>query len=75
MSQTQVKTSSSTVLGKILQYMQAPETTYELDWADLATIDLSKFDTPGGKEELAKRLHTAIEQIGWFTTQTNTTLS
>jgi hypothetical protein len=75
MSQTQVKTSSSTVLGKIPQYPQAPETTHELDWADLATLDLSKFDTTGGKEGLAKQLHTAIEQIGWFTTQTNRTLS
>jgi len=68
MSQTQVKTSSSNVLGKIPQYTQAPETTHELDWADLATLDLSKFSEPGGKEELAKQLHNAIEQIGSFTT-------
>jgi hypothetical protein len=64
MSQTQVRTSSSAVLGQIPQYTQAPETTHELDWADLATLDLSKFDAPGGKEDLAKQLHTAIEQIG-----------
>lgn len=66
MSQTQVKTSSSSVLGKIPQYRQAAETTYELDWADLATLDLSKFNEPRGKEELAKQLHDAIEQIGEF---------
>jgi hypothetical protein len=64
MSQTQVKTSSSSMLGRIPQYTQAPETTHELDWADLATLDLSKFNEPGGKEELAKQLHNAIEQIG-----------
>jgi hypothetical protein len=43
-----------------------PETSHELDWADLATLDLSKFDAPGGKEELAKQLHNAIQQIGEF---------
>lgn len=64
MSQTQVKTSSSSMLGRIPQYTQAPETTHKLDWADLATLDLSKFNEPGGKEELAKQLHNAIEQIG-----------
>ncbi|KAE9367762.1 Clavaminate synthase-like protein [Stipitochalara longipes BDJ] len=66
MSQTRVKTSSSSVLGRIPQYTQAPETTYELDWAELATLDLSKFHEPGRKEELAKQLHNAIEQIGFF---------
>jgi hypothetical protein len=66
MSQTQVETSLSRPLGKIPQYTQLPETSHKLDWADLATLDLSKFDTTGGKEELAKQLHHAIEQIGEF---------
>jgi len=35
-----------------------------VDWAELATLDLSKFDTPGGKEDLAKQLFNAIQQIG-----------
>jgi hypothetical protein len=35
-----------------------------VDWADLITLDLSKFDTPGGKEALAKQLFTAIQEIG-----------
>ncbi|KAK7737216.1 hypothetical protein SLS63_003007 [Diaporthe eres] len=30
-----------------LPYVQAPETSADLDWADLATLDLSKFDQPG----------------------------
>jgi hypothetical protein len=67
MSRTQLKTSSPSMVGRIPQYTQAPETTHELDWADLATLDLSKFGEPGGKGELAKQLHNAIEQIGLAT--------
>lgn len=35
-----------------------------MDWADLATLDLSQFDQPGGKEKLAKQLFQAIQDIG-----------
>lgn len=35
-----------------------------VDWADLATLDLSLFDQPGGKEQLAKQLFEAIQNIG-----------
>lgn len=35
-----------------------------VDWAELATLDLSQFDQPGGKEKLAKQLAEAIEKIG-----------
>jgi hypothetical protein len=67
MSQTQVETTTSDPKpGNILQYQQAPETTCQLDWADLATLDLSKFNEPGGKQELAKQLQNAIEQIGGY---------
>lgn len=65
MSQTQVETSApSTRSGKILHYQQVPETTHDLDWADLATLDISKFGEPEGKEKLAEQLHNAIRQIG-----------
>ncbi len=64
MCKTQLKTCSSSVLGRIPQYTQVPETTHELDWADLATLDLSKFSEPRGKEELATQLHNAIKHIG-----------
>ncbi|KAJ3959531.1 hypothetical protein N0V92_003847 [Colletotrichum tropicale] len=37
-----------------------------VEWADLVTLDLSKFDLPGGKEELAKQLFDAIQNIGFF---------
>lgn len=47
-----------------LPYLQAPETSESLDWADLATLDLSKYDQPGGKQELASELSRALEEIG-----------
>ena len=45
-----------------------PEPTKEdLDWAPLVQIDLSQFDEPGGKEELAKQLYDAVTRVGfWF---------
>ncbi|CAK7237402.1 hypothetical protein SEUCBS140593_009948 [Sporothrix eucalyptigena] len=49
-----------------LFYKQVPETSYHLEWAELATLDLSKFDQPGGKEALAKQLADAIQTIGFF---------
>lgn len=36
----------------------------EGNWADLVTLDLSKFDQPGGKQELAADLTRAIEEVG-----------
>ena len=36
------------------------ETTEVLDYAPLATIDLSRFDEPGGKQKLAKDLYDAV---------------
>ena len=41
-----------------------PETAHQLDWADLATLDLSTFHEPGGRQLLAAQLKIAIEQIG-----------
>jgi len=69
MSHTQVETSQTdhqTSFGKIPQYVQVAETTHELDWADLVTLDLSIFDTPGGKQKLAAQLFDAINKIGFF---------
>lgn len=37
-----------------------------MDWADLVTLDLSKFDEPGGKEALARQLFEALQTIGFF---------
>jgi hypothetical protein len=35
-----------------------------VDWADLVTLDLGIFDTPGGKEKLAAQLFDAVNRIG-----------
>lgn len=46
-------------------------TKEELEWAPLTTIDLSRFDEPGGKQELAKQLYDAITRVGfWIVTNT-----
>lgn len=37
-----------------------------MDWADLVTLDLSKFDQPGGKRDLANQLFDALQNIGFF---------
>lgn len=37
-----------------------------VDWADLITLDLSKFDAPGGKEQLAAQLKDAVHNVGFF---------
>lgn len=37
-----------------------------MDWAELVTLDLSKFDRPGGKEELVKELEHAVTHVGFF---------
>jgi hypothetical protein len=41
-------------------------TKEDLDWAPLAQIDLSRFDEPGGKEELAKQLYDAVTKVGFW---------
>lgn len=41
-------------------------TKEQLEWADLPKIDLSKFEQPGGKEELARDLYDAISRVGFW---------
>ncbi|KAH6661814.1 putative 1-aminocyclopropane-1-carboxylate oxidase [Plectosphaerella plurivora] len=57
---------TATTQTATLEYVQAPETAENLDWADLATLDFSKFDRPGGKQELAEELTRAISEVGFF---------
>jgi hypothetical protein len=59
-------TTTHTTVSGISEYVVVPETSENLDWADLATLDLSKFDQPGGKEVLASELTVAIETIGTY---------
>ncbi|TDZ53693.1 UPF0676 protein [Colletotrichum trifolii] len=42
------------------------ETKKDLQWAPLTTIDLSRFDEPGAKQELAKQLYDAITRVGFW---------
>ncbi|KAL4862274.1 hypothetical protein BDV12DRAFT_190540 [Aspergillus spectabilis] len=58
-------TITTTVEAPQLPYVQVPETSENLDWADLRTLDLSKFDQAGGKQELAAELRQAIEDVGF----------
>ena len=56
-----VETTTQTTQKLPIEKWTRPEPTKEdLDWAPLATIDLSKFDEPGGKQELAKQLYDAV---------------
>ena len=48
------------------RYQDIAETTDDLDWADLITIDLSLFDEPNGKQKLAAQLKHAISTVGFF---------
>lgn len=41
-------------------------TSEDLDWAPLVKIDLSRFDEPGGKQELAKQLYDAVTKVGFW---------
>ncbi|KAI1834615.1 hypothetical protein DTO006G1_270 [Penicillium roqueforti] len=41
-------------------------TNEKLDWAPLVEIDLSRFDEPGGKEDLAKQLYDAVTRVGFW---------
>ncbi|KAI0325729.1 Clavaminate synthase-like protein [Cubamyces sp. BRFM 1775] len=43
-----------------------PETKEDLDWADLVTLDFSKYGTPEGKNELANELIEAVRKHGFF---------
>jgi len=47
-------------------YRFVEETKENLDWADLVTIDLSKYGTEEGKKKLAQELISALRNKGFF---------
>jgi hypothetical protein len=57
-------TANKTLLVK--PWSRPEPTKEELDWAPLAQIDLSRFDEPGGKQELAKQLYDAVTKVGFW---------
>ncbi|KAF7793433.1 hypothetical protein EIP86_004545 [Pleurotus ostreatoroseus] len=48
------------------RYEQPPVTKEDLDYADLAVIDLSKMNTPEGLAETVKQARDAMRDIGFF---------
>ena len=59
--------SQAATATPIVKPWNRPEVTKEpLDWADLPKIDLSRFDEPGGKQQLAAQLHDAISRVGFW---------
>ncbi|GAV98696.1 Clavaminate synthase-like protein [Lentinula edodes] len=50
----------------LTEYVPPPTTTEQLDWADLAIIDLSKADTLEGRKALADEVVQAMNTQGFF---------
>ncbi|KAI3604213.1 flavonol synthase [Moniliophthora roreri] len=48
-------------------WISHPETSADLDWAPLQIIDLSRFDDPNGKQELADQLRDSVKRWGFWT--------
>jgi hypothetical protein len=46
--------------SKLPKWERPVKTRHELPWADIAVIDISTFDEPGGKERLAEELRYAV---------------
>lgn len=45
------------------KWQRPAKTKHELPWADIAVIDISKFDQPGGKKQLAEELRQAVRKF------------
>ncbi|KAI1204515.1 Clavaminate synthase-like protein [Annulohypoxylon truncatum] len=54
--------------GKILvkPWSRPAKTSEQLEWAELPKIDLSLFDNPDGKQELAQQLYDAVTRVGFW---------
>lgn len=50
----------------VKSWTRPQKTSEKLEYAELPQIDLSLFDEPGGKQELAKQLYDAITRIGFW---------
>ncbi|KAK6457628.1 flavonol synthase [Scheffersomyces xylosifermentans] len=55
-----------TVESEVKPWTPPPETKEELDWANLTVIDLTNFDEPGVKQELADKLKEASQFDGFW---------
>jgi hypothetical protein len=50
----------------IKPWSRPAHTRENIDWAPLVEIDLSRFDDPGRKQELAKQLYDAVTRVGFW---------
>src|SRR5882757_9073692 len=68
-SAVEVERVSQSVPKQILvkPWSRPQYTSENLEWAPLTTIDLSRFDEPGGKQELAEQLYDAATRVGFWT--------
>ena len=62
---TPVPDATKTILVK--PWSRPAQTKDDLPWAPLTKIDLSKFDQPGGKQQLAADITDAINRVGFWT--------
>ncbi|KAI9046059.1 Clavaminate synthase-like protein [Aspergillus affinis] len=65
-SAVEQETLVSTEKVLIKPWTRPGPTKEDLEWAPLVQIDLSRFDEPGGKEELAKQLYDAVTRVGFW---------
>jgi hypothetical protein len=67
-SATDLIESQTATTNRILikPWSRPQPTTENLEWAPLVKIDLSRFDEPGGKQELAKQLYDAVTRVGFW---------
>ncbi|KAF8888023.1 hypothetical protein BD779DRAFT_1440344 [Infundibulicybe gibba] len=54
------------VLPKAPRHIPPPPTTADLDYANLAIIDLAKYNSPEGRAELVKEVREALSTVGFF---------
>ncbi|KAH8652311.1 gibberellin 2-oxidase [Xylariales sp. PMI_506] len=59
-------TAANSVKIPIKPWSRPQVTSENLEWAELPKIDLSIFDQPGGKQELAKQLYDAVTRVGFW---------
>ncbi|KAH8690019.1 gibberellin 2-oxidase [Talaromyces proteolyticus] len=66
MAPSAIETSPEATPIPIKAWARPDPTAVDLDWAPLVQIDLSRFDEPGGKEELARQLYDAVTRVGFW---------
>jgi hypothetical protein len=66
MAPSVIKEQFSSEKVTIKPWSRPAHTRENIDWAPLVEIDLSRFDEPGRKQELAKQLYDAVTRVGFW---------